>query len=67
MLLTQFTAEEQASPDSTDRQMIVTSVKDFNRRFSGAPRTVKYSFLFYYLQTICSVFSGWNISTIFQF
>jgi len=39
VLLTRFTAEERALPDSTDRQMIVSSVKDFNRRFSGAPRT----------------------------
>ncbi|CAF1143120.1 unnamed protein product [Adineta steineri] len=39
VLLTCFTAEEQASADSTDRQMVVTSVKDFNKRFSGAPRT----------------------------
>jgi len=39
VLLQCFTAEEQASRNSDDRQMVVSGVKDFNRRFSGAPRT----------------------------
>lgn len=43
VLLTRFTAEEQRQANANDRQVIVNSVKDFNRRFSGAPRTVRYS------------------------
>ncbi|CAF0835240.1 unnamed protein product [Adineta ricciae] len=39
VLLKRFTAEDQATADNSDRQLVVTSVKDFNRRFSGAPRT----------------------------
>ncbi|CAF1581536.1 unnamed protein product [Rotaria sp. Silwood1] len=39
VLLTCFTAEERAAPDSSDRQMVVNGVKDFNRRFSSVPRT----------------------------
>ncbi len=34
--------------------MIVTSVKDFNRRFSGAPRTVRFSCYSYYFNIINS-------------
>ncbi|UJR22668.1 hypothetical protein I4U23_025707 [Adineta vaga] len=39
VLLTCFTTEEQATANSGDRQLVVADVKDFNRRFSGAPRT----------------------------
>jgi len=38
--LTCFTNEEQAARQSADRQLVIDGVKDFNRRFSGAPRTV---------------------------
>jgi len=41
VLLTCFTADEEASADNGDRQTVINDVKDFNRRFSGAPRTFR--------------------------
>lgn len=41
VLLTCFTADEQSNRGANaDRQSIVDGVRDFNHRFSGAPRTV---------------------------
>jgi len=41
VLLTCFTADEEASTDNNDRQAVINDVRDFDRRFSGAPRTFR--------------------------
>ncbi|CAF0760879.1 unnamed protein product [Adineta ricciae] len=41
VLLTCFTADEEALEDNSDRQTVVNDVRDFNRRFSGAPRSFR--------------------------
>ncbi|CAF1117154.1 unnamed protein product [Adineta steineri] len=41
VLLTCFTTDEETSPDNGDRQTVINDVRDFNRRFSGAPRSFR--------------------------
>ncbi|CAF3358084.1 unnamed protein product [Rotaria sp. Silwood1] len=41
VLLTCFTADEEASTDNGAREMVLNDVQDFNRRFSGAPRSFR--------------------------
>ncbi|UJR26399.1 hypothetical protein I4U23_007731 [Adineta vaga] len=41
VLLTCFTADEEAAVDNGDRHTVTNDVKDFNRRFSGAPRSFR--------------------------
>ncbi|CAF3344316.1 unnamed protein product [Rotaria sp. Silwood1] len=41
VLLTCFTADEEASTDNGAREMVLNDIQDFNRRFSGAPRSFR--------------------------
>ncbi|CAF2355678.1 unnamed protein product [Rotaria sp. Silwood2] len=41
VLLTCFTADEDASTDNGARETVINDVQDFNRRFSGAPRSFR--------------------------
>ncbi len=39
--------------------MVLSGVKDFNRRFSGAPRTVRFFWLLFYVKTIETFLVAW--------
>lgn len=68
VLLTCFTADEAASTDNADGQSVINDVIDFNRRFSGAPRSVRTNgtFLFHSRLTSSPSSSFVNIFKIYQ-